>query len=514
VPDASSADPGLVIAVDIGTTGVKVEAVDTAAVSFCGTQREYPTETSQPGWAEQDPDQVAAAVQEAVREVASGIAASGLTVAGVSFSAAMHDLIGLDADGKPLTPMLTWADGRAAAQARRLRASDDWLALHRRTGTPVHPMSPLVKLLWFREERPELWGRVAHWVGVKEYVLQRLAGVLAVDESIASATGMYNLQTRDWDDGALALSGVRREQLPGLHATTDVVARPGADATAWGLPADTPIVVGASDGVLANLGVGAVAPGVVACSIGTSSAIRGVVPRARVDEQGRVFCYVLVPGRWVVGGASNNGGNVLRWLGRVMGADLADPDVGLTEAAASVPPGAEGLLMLPYLSGERAPRWSGDPRGALVGLTQRHTRAHIARAALEAVCLQLALVLDAMRAAGLEPTELRATGGFAQSPFWRQLLADVLGMPIGFPAGEQGSAVGAALLGHVALGHLGSVDDAAALVRVAEVVRPDPAVAAGYRRLLPAFALIGEVVEGLPDRFDDSFADTMSREDE
>jgi len=507
VPNASSADPGLMIAVDIGTTGVKVEAVDTVAVSFCGAQREYPTETPQPGWAEQDPDQVATAVQEAVREVVSGIAAGGRTVAGVSFSAAMHDVIGLDADGEPLTPMLTWADGRAAAQARRLRASGDWLDLHRRTGTPVHPMSPLVKLLWFREERPELWDRVAHWVGVKEYVLQRLAGVLAVDESIASAMGMYNLKARDWDDGALSLAGVRREQLPSLHATTDVVARLGADAVAWGLPAGTPIVVGASDGVLANLGVGAVAPGVVACSIGTSSAIRGVVPQARVDEQGRVFCYVLVPGRWVVGGASNNGGNVLRWLGRVMGADLADPDVGLTEAAASVPPGAEGLLMVPYLSGERAPRWSGDPRGALVGLTQRHTRAHIVRAALEAVCLQLALVLDAMRAAGLEPTELRATGGFAQSPFWRQLLADVLGMPIGFPAGEQGSAVGAALLGHVALGHLDSVDDAAALVRVAEVVRPDPAVAAGYRRLLPAFASIGDMVEGLPDRFDEAFAE-------
>jgi gluconokinase len=296
---------------------------------------------------------------------------------------------------------------------------------------------------------------------------------------------------------------VRREQLPSLHATTDVVARLGADAPGWGLPAATPIVVGASDGVLANLGVGAVAPGVVACSIGTSSAIRGVVPQARVDEQGRVFCYVLVPGRWVVGGASNNGGNVLRWLGRVMGTDLADPDVGLTEAASSVPPGAEGLLMLPYLSGERAPRWSGDPEGALLGLTQRHTRAHIVRAALEAVCLQLALVLGAMRAAGLELTELRATGGFAHSPFWRQLLADVLGTPIGFPAGEQGSAIGAALLGHVALGNLGSVDEAAALVRVVDVIRPDPATAGFYRKLLPAFAATGEAVEGLQSwRFD------------
>jgi gluconokinase len=264
-------------------------------------------------------------------------------------------------------------------------------------------------------------------------------------------------------------------------------------------------MAGASDGVLANLGVGAVAPGVAACSIGTSAAIRGVVPAPRVDEQGRVFCYVLVPDRWVVGGATNNGGNVLRWLGRVAGADLADPDSGLSELAASVPPGAEELLMLPYLSGERAPRWAGAPTAAYLGLTQRHTRAHLARAALEGVCLQLALVLEAMAAAGLELTELRATGGFARSPFWRQLLADVLGTTIGFPASEQGSALGAALLGHVALGHLRSVDDAAALVRITEVVHPDPEAARFYQQLLPAFAATANAVQDLSAwRFDEA----------
>jgi gluconokinase len=252
--------------------------------------------------------------------------------------------------------------------------------------------------------------------------------------------------------------------------------------------------------VLANLGVGAVAPGVAACSIGTSGAIRGVVHRPQVDAEGRVFCYVLVPGRWVVGGATNNGGNVLRWLGRVVGEDLADPDRELTELAGTVPPGAEGAVMLPYLSGERAPRWSGTPRAAFLGLTQRHSRAHLARAALEGVCLQLGLVLEAMRSAGLELAELRATGGFARSPFWRQLLADVLGVAIGFPASEQGSAAGAALLGLVALGQLGSVDDAALLVRVTEVVHPDPGASRFYRELLPVFAAIGQAVEQLESR--------------
>jgi gluconokinase len=176
---------------------------------------------------------------------------------------------------------------------------------------------------------------------------------------------------------------------------------------------------------------------------------------------------------------------------------VADPDTELTRLAATVPPGAEGLLMLPYLAGERAPRWSGDTYGALLGLSQRHGRGHVARAALEGVCLQLGLVLDAMRASGLELTELRATGGFARSAFWRQLLADVLGTAVGFPASAQGSAVGAALLGHVALGHLPSVDEAAALVRVAEFVHTDPDTADLYRELLPSFAATADVVETL-----------------
>jgi gluconokinase len=392
--------PGLVAAVDIGTTGVKAAAVDAAAASHAAAEREYPTASPRPGWAVQDPDVVAGCSAAAVGEALAKVGAAGKPVAGVAFSGAMHSLLALAADGTPLTPSVTWADGRAGAQAERLRVSGEWLALHRRTGTPVHPMSPLVKLLWFREQAPDVWQRAAHWVGIKDYVLFRLTGLLAVDESTASATGLYGLAARDWDAKALDLVGLGREQLPVLHATTDVVARLGADAATWGLPAGTPIVAGASDGVLANLGVGGVAPGVAACSIGTSAAIRGAVRAPSVDEQGRVFCYALVPGRWVIGGATNNGGNVLRWLDRVAGADLADPDAALTELAATVPPGAEGLLMLPYLSGERAPRWAGAPQGAFLGLTRRHTRAHLVRAALEGVCLQLALVLEAMRAAG------------------------------------------------------------------------------------------------------------------
>ena len=207
-------------------------------------------------------------------------------------------------------------------------------------------------------------------------------------------------------------------------------------------------------------------PGVAACSIGTSGALRLMVERPAVDPQRSVFCYALTPGRWVVGGAINNGGVVLRWAGEALAPDLGDHAAAqLLALAERVPPGSDGLIMLPYLLSERAPHWSSEPRGAYVGLTRHHGRGHLVRAALEGVCQQLALVLASMRDAGNEVHEIRATGGFARSALWRQMLADALGMPIGFAAGHEGSAFGAALLGMEALGLVDGIDRAAQLVR-------------------------------------------------
>ncbi|HSS59187.1 MAG TPA: FGGY-family carbohydrate kinase, partial [Solirubrobacteraceae bacterium] len=234
---------------------------------------------------------------------------------------------------------------------------------------------------------------------------------------------------------------------------------------------------------------GAVRPGVAACSIGTSGALRLMVERPAVDPQRRVFCYALVPGRWIVGGAINNGGAVLRWAGEALAPDLGPhAEAQLLELAAEVPAASEGLLMLPYLLSERAPHWSSVARGAYVGLTRHHGRGHLVRAALEGVCLQLALVLASMRDAGNEVREIRATGGFARSYLWRQMLADALGVPIGFAAGREGSAFGAALLAMETLGLVQSIDRAADLVSIEDVVEPEAGAAAVYADLLPTFA--------------------------
>jgi gluconokinase len=488
----------VVIGVDIGTTSTKVVAFDSAGNEVATAGQGYPLDEPAPGYAVQAPERILAAVRDSIRQVVAEVGAE--RVAGLSFSCAMHGLIGLDGDRELLTPLVTWADTRAGPQAERLRAGSGGLSLHRRTGNPLHPMSPLPKLLWFAEQEPGLYERARHWMGLKEYVLLALTGELVMDHSMASGSGLMELQTLAWDDEALAVAGLLPERLPTLVPTRTVLPGLLPDvARDLGLDTGTPLVVGAGDGPLANLGLGAVRPGVAACSVGTSGALRVMVDKPAVDPLGQVFCYALTEDRWVVGGAINNGGVVLDWIGDALAPELgADQQEQLLGLAAQAPVGSGGLLMLPYLLSERAPHWSAIPRGAYVGLTRGHTREHLVRAALEGVAQQLALVLASMRSAGLVVDEIRATGGFTRSDFVRQLLADALGTAIGFPAGHEGSSFGAALLGMEALGIIESVDVAADLVTIEDQVRPDPASAATYAALLPVHA---EIYDALAPAF-------------
>lgn len=488
----------VVIGVDIGTTSTKAVAFTEDGAAGPSHGAGYALDEPSPGHAVQDSDAILDAVVESLRETVAQVGAE--RVEGLAFSSAMHGLIGLGADGRPLTPLVTWADTRARAQAERLRAGAGGLSLHRRTGTPLHPMSPLPKLVWFLEQEPSLCERVRHWVGIKEYVLSRLCGVLVTDHSLASATGLLDLQRLAWDDEALAIGGVLPEQMADLVPTTTVLDGLLPDvARRTGLRADVPVVVGAGDGPLANLGLGAVRPGVAACSIGTSGALRVMVDRPAVDPLGRVFCYALTEHRWVIGGAINNGGLVLDWAGDALAPDLGEePEDALLELAGQVPVGSGGLVMLPYLLSERAPHWSALPRGAYIGLTRAHRREHLVRAALEGVGQQLALVLASMRSAGMQVSEVRATGGLTRSDLVRRLLADVLGLDVGFPAGHEGSGFGAALLGMEALGIVESIDVAADLVQLADVVRPDAGAAATYASLLPVYS---EVYDALVPTF-------------
>ncbi|SFO69824.1 gluconokinase [Geodermatophilus dictyosporus] len=506
----------VVVGLDSGTTATKAV---TAGVD--GRVRDlvsvaYPLSVPAPGRAELDAQRLADAAVEALGAVTARARDRGDRVRGVCLSAAMHGLVPMDDDGRALGPLVTWADDRAAGFAEALRADGRAGGLHARTGTPVHPMSPLLKLAALRADDPDRLAAVPRWGGVKELVVSALrGGPQVLDRSCASATGLYGIAAGAWDTEALEVAGVRAGQLGEVLPTTAVLRglRPGVAATT-GLPADTPLVLGASDGVLANLGIGAVRPEVAAVSLGTSGAMRVVVPSPTVDPAHRLFCYALTDDHWVVGGAVNNGGSVVRWASQalasgdeVTGEDADALDARLLEEAAGVPAGSDGLLCLPYLLGERAPWWRSGLRGAYVGLRREHRRPHLVRAAVEGVCQQLALVRDAFSATGLPVREVRATGGAVASSLWVRTLAAALDLPVRVADSPEGTGLGACLLGLHALGSLPDLDAATALVGVSDPVEPDPAAAGLYARLRPLLEQSTQALTGVLttlDALDDS----------
>jgi gluconokinase len=308
---------------------------------------------------------------------------------------------------------------------------------------------------------------------------------------------LFHLRDDTWDAEALELAAVDPDLLAPVVATDEIVGGlTAARAETTGLPADTPVVAGATDGVLANLGVGAIGDhGTGAITVGTSGAVRLTVDEPTTDPGMRTFCYALTGDHWVVGGAISNGGLWLRWLrDAVFSGDLDDDD--LSALATEVPAGSEGVTVLPYLTGERAPQWSPDPAGVVFGLRLDHGRAHLVRAGMEGVAHQLRLVTDALADGGHEVSRLRATGGFTRSEVWLQTVADVLDMPLDIPAVREAVAFGAALLGMTAVGLLDGVDAAPELVSITASCDPDPRHRALYDAAHDRYVDLVDVLAG------------------
>lgn len=447
------------IGVDIGTTSTKAVLYHQSGAVMAVHHVEYPLLTPVPDVAEQRPDDILEAVIETIRQVSPD---SGEAVQFVSFSSAMHSLIVMDAEHQPLTNSITWADNRSQIYAKELRMTDRGQQIYDKTGTPIHAMSPLCKLIWLKREAPEIFNRAAKFIGIKEYVFQRFFGRYVIDYSLASATGLFNIHELRFDAEILNELGIEERQLSRAVDTTFILR--GLDesiAERMKLDPMTPFVIGASDGVLSNLGVDAFRPGEVAVTIGTSGAIRTVVDAPRTDYEGRLFCYALTKDKWVIGGPVNNGGVVLRWVRDELAASDAEEakrlgidsyDV-LMRLAEQVPAGSNGLIFHPYLSGERAPLWNSDVRGSYIGLTLAHRKEHLIRAALEGILYNLYTVYTALTVLMDEPvTSVKATGGFARSKLWRQMMADIFDETLIVPASHESSCLGAVILGQVAIG--------------------------------------------------------------
>jgi gluconokinase len=502
VTEAPQPPAQVVIGLDVGTTGVKAVAFGMGSAWQRLAIREYPLLEPESGWQVQDPEKVMAATAEALAECVAGAGAAD--VLAVSLSTAMHGLIGLDATMHPVTPLLTWADSRAHAEAKWLRESGQAGELHRRSGAPVHSMTPLMKLLWFSRHDSGTFGRVRWWIGLKDYLLWRMTGKLVTELSSASGTGLLDMAARSWSRPTLELCGISEDQLPPILDTTSKLPLSDQAAGKVGLPAGSPVVVGAGDGPLGNLGTGAISRGVAGLSLGTSGAIRMAVSEPQVDDEATLFCYALTDSVWVVGAAISNGGFVIRWAAGSLAPDLVKAsgdgrvDEALLNLAGSVPAGSEGLVMLPYLLAERAPLWDPDLPGAYLGLRREHTRGHLVRAAVEGVSMQLRLILD--RLDRLEPvSSVRVTGGTFRSPLWRQVMAAMLERPLYTVGDAEGTALGAAALALLALGRAPDLAGAVAQLSAPSGSEPppieaDPALVATYRRLRASVPeLIGEL---------------------
>ncbi len=465
------------VGVDVGTTNLKALALlpDNLGRVIAHASAPIATLNPEPGYAEQDPAEIWSAFLRVMAEISREVAAAGGTIAYVTFSTAMHSLLAMDTHGAPIGNAILWSDNRADAQATVLRTNqaDVGRAIYAETGTPIHPMIPLCKLAWLREHDPRLLRRTACFGSIKEFLWHKLTGAFEIDYSMATATGLFNEAQKKWSQAALTYAGIRPDQLSApVPVTHQRPYQPSVDTAGTGLPTTVSFVIGAADGCLANLGAGAVKAGTATLTIGTSGAIRQTVRKPIRDERGRLFCYSLDDGYYVVGGPTNNGGNVLEWVAEKL-TRLATEAV-LTEAE-TVVPGCDGLLFFPYLQGERAPLWDAHVRGAYLHVDWQHTQAHFARAALEGVLLNLLSINQLLEIHTGPARVIHANGGFAQSRFWVQMLADMAGIPVRLNASNESGSMGAILLTMKAVGVVTSLDEAAERVLFGDTFEPDPA---------------------------------------
>ncbi|QRR01913.1 gluconokinase [Dyadobacter sandarakinus] len=471
-----------IIGCDIGTTNAKSVAFDSVSGQILAAHSEsYDMQHPHPDWSEEDPDQIFEAACKTLLDVTNACKDKG-ELLGISFSAAMHGVMAVDQQGKKLADLVIWADNRSSDIAVKLRKSAVGKKIYENNGTPVHAMAPVCKLLWFKKYEPRIYKKAARFLSIKEYVIFRLTGKYVVDYSIASATGLFNIRELKWDEYTLQKLGLTPDKLS--EAVSPYHIEKVNAKNPAGLPEGTSLIMGASDGCLANLGSGAIRNGTMAVTIGTSAAVRISSAEAYSDRLMQTFCYVLDENTFIVGGPSNNGAVIFEWLMTTF--FPGEEYDAVFKEAAKIAPGADGLLFYPYLLGERAPLWSSTVRGGFSGLDIQHTRAHFARAVMEGILFNLYSIIKILQDRQ-EIDTIYANGGFARSPEWVQMLADVSGKKVRLNETVETGAVGAAMMGLRALQVHQKFSDMQNFTTVGQEFDPDENAHAVYKKLSAKF---------------------------
>ena len=479
------------IGVDLGTSGTKTVLFDQAGQPLASATVEYPLYQPQNGWAEQDPEDWWRAAAETIRRV---LAASGVDpsqVAGLGISGQMHGLVMLDGQGQVLRRSILWCDGRTSQECAEITQAVGPQRLIQLSANPALTGFTAGKILWVRRHEPALYEKCRQILLPKDYVRYKLTGVYASEMSDASGTNLLDVPGRCWSREILEKLEIDPALLPPLYESCQVAGRITAQAAAaTGLIPGTPVVAGAGDNAAAAVGTGVVEAGKAFTTLGTSGVVFAHADQVTIDPQGRVhtFCSA-VPGAWAVMSCTLSAGGSLKWLrdnffpqeqqtAQGMG---VDPYQLMDQQAARIPIGADRLLFLPYLMGERSPLLDEHSRGVFFGLSAIHTKYHMLRAVLEGVVYSQRQCLDILRGMGVVSQEMLACGGGGTSPLWRQMLADVYGCPVRTVASKEGPALGAAILAGVGAGLYPSVQEACArMIRLNPPQQPNPADSARY----------------------------------
>lgn len=498
----------LLLGIDLSTTGAKALLIDSGGNVVSSATTPLAISTPRPLWSEQEPRQWWSATVQSIRQAMAQAGVKSQAIAAIGLTGQMHGLVLLDEAGEVLRPAILWNDQRTGAQCEAIRARLGKERLIRITGNDALTGFTAPKILWVREHEPGVYARARHVLLPKDYVRYRLTGAFAVDKADGAGTILFDLEARDWSPEVLEALSIPAEWLPTSYEGPEITAGVQAEAAAeTGLVAGIPVVAGAGDQAAQAVGVGAVQPGVIALTLGTSGVVFASTEAPLIEPQGRLhaFCHAL-PRRWHLMGVMLSAAGSLQWYRDSLAAGM-DFDALVNEAGA-VPPGSEGLLFLPYLSGERTPHPDPLARAAWVGLTVRHTRAHMTRAVLEGVAFGIKDSFTLIRQAGLGGIEqVRVSGGGARSRLWRQILADVLGVELATVNTTEGAAYGAALLAGVGAGYFGSVPAACeATIRITGSTPPTQATRLyqeyypRYQALYPALAGEFRALAGIASR--------------
>lgn len=473
-----------ILAYDLGTTGVKAVVVHHESgvqeTFFVPYNTYYPTST----WAEQDPEEWWDAVVMSTQNILKRAKAPSSHLACVAFSGQMMGCVPVDKHGNPLRRAIIWADQRATAELQELLNRVDLQQLYHITGHRMSPAYSALKVMWLKNHEPSILYKSYKLLQAKDFIIHRLTGKFVTDYSDACGTGLLDISRKQWSEQMLKATGISEELLPMLFPSIAIVGEINKKAgEATGLPSGLPVVVGGGDGVCATAGAGAVVPEIGHIYLGSSAWIAGASENPVLDHKMRTFTWPhLDPMLYSPNGTMHNAGSALEWAKTALAKcesqvaercninpyDLIEKEVG------RVPPGAEGLLFLPYLMGERSPYWNPNARGVFLGITKKHNTAHLLRAVYEGVALNLRTIYLVLKELGLDFSEIRAIGGGATSRLWTQILANVLGVPLQIVTTPlEATAIGAAMAGAVGVGLVPNFKVAAErFVRVQEVVEP------------------------------------------